>query len=171
MGSFQQGGVGQIFRGEIKAFVKPSRSSKDFRKLGRWISTVISGRQGHVTRIIHAYAVRQTRSKEVGSVYQQHLRYMQRNGIGGSPRDLFFADLLNQLQVWRAQGERLILMMDANEHVLIGKYCRKLVDESIGLREITKDIVGSLCPNTHGMGSIPIDGVWATTDITVTNVK
>ena len=171
LGAFQQGGVGQIYRGEIKNFVIKNKSSKDFRHLGRWISTVISGRKGHNTRIIHAYAVRPNRSKEIGSVYQQHLRYMQRNGFTGSPRDLFVSDLLNQLQVWRAQGDRLILMMDANEHVLTGKFCRRLIDDSIGLREITKDVVGSLCPNTHGMGSIPIDGVWATSDITVTSVK
>jgi hypothetical protein len=48
---------------------------------------------------------------------------------------------------------------------------RALTQESIGLREITKDHLESLCPNTHASGSEQIDGGWATTDITITAVK
>ena len=36
------------------------------------------------------------------------------------------------------------------------------------LREITQDFLGSVCPFTHASGSQPIDGVWATEDITIT---
>ena len=79
--------------------------------------------------------------------------------------------LLNQLRVWRGQGDRIILMMDANEHVLTGRLCRQLGEEGIGLREITKDHLGTLCPNTHSAGSMQIDRVWTTSDVTVTNVQ
>jgi hypothetical protein len=44
-------------------------------------------------------------------------------------------------------------MMDINCHVLTGRLSRALTQESIGLREITKDHLGSLCPNTHASGS------------------
>eukprot|EP00956_Cyclotella_meneghiniana_P013588 scaffold19721_cov38-Cyclotella_meneghiniana.AAC.6 len=171
IGVHQMGGVGQIIRGELLGFHKRKSLSKDFRNLGRWVSTVFSGCQGHTTRVIQAYRVRSVRSREMGSMEQQHIRYMQKNGLHGNPTDMFDSDLLNQLQVWRANGERLILMMDANEHVLTGKLCRRLSDASIGLREVTKDRLGSLCPNTHASGSIPIDGVWATPDVEVVNVK
>eukprot|EP00956_Cyclotella_meneghiniana_P008543 scaffold11579_cov40-Cyclotella_meneghiniana.AAC.8 len=129
IGVHQMGGVGQIIRGELLGFHKRKSMSKDFRNLGRWVSTVYSGCQGHVTY----------------------------TGVQG--------------QVWRANGDRLILMMDANEHVLTGKLCWRLADASIGLREVTKDRLGSLCPNTHSSRSIPIDGVWATPDVDVVNVK
>ena len=65
----------------------------------------------------------------------------------------------------------MILMMDANDHVLTGRLCRQLTQDSIGLQEITKDHIGELCPKMHIRGSRPIDGVWATPDITVTGVK
>jgi hypothetical protein len=55
--------------------------------------------------------------------------------------------------------------------VLIGLLSRSLTQDSINLREITKSFLGELCPYTHSRGSIPIDGVWATEDITVTAVK
>jgi hypothetical protein len=111
-------------------------------------------------------------SLELGSVCQQHVRYIQLNGLGSiSPRELFEDDLCWQLQVWRALGDRIILMMDANCHVLTGRLSRALTHPSIGLREITKDFLGSLCPNTHARGSEQIDGVWTTSDITITAVK
>jgi hypothetical protein len=99
------------------------------------------------------------------------LRYIQIEGFEVSPRELFEQDFLWQLQVWRASGDRIILMMDANEHVLSGKLCRQLTRDGIDLREITKDVLGELCPHTHSRGRRPIDGVWATPDITVTGVK
>ena len=61
--------------------------------------------------------------------------------------------------------------MDANCHDLTGRLSRALTHPSIGLHEITKDFLGSLCPNTHARGSEQIDGVWTTSDITSTAVK
>ena len=49
-----------------------------------------------------------------------------------TPRDLFESDLCWQLQVWRALGDRIILMMDANCNVLTGRLGRMLTQESIG---------------------------------------
>jgi hypothetical protein len=166
----QQGGVGMILVGDILPFYKPG--SKDFRRLGQWDSSIISGKQKHVTRVVHGYGVLPQPSEEIGSVYQQHIRYIQSELIEEiSPRELFESDFIWQLQVWRSQGEHLIVMMDANTHVLTGRLCRALAHESIGLREATKDVLGYLCPNTHIRGSQPIDGIWTTPDITVTAVK
>jgi hypothetical protein len=166
----QQGGVGMILLGDILPFYKPG--SKDFRRLGRWDSSIISGKQKHLTRVVHGYGVLPRPSEEIGSVYQQHVRYIQSKLIEEiSPRELFESDFIWQLQVWRSQGERLIVMMDANTHVLTGRLCPAMAHESIVLREATKDVLGYLCPNTHIRGSQPIDGIWTTPDITVTAVK
>lgn len=163
----QQGGVGTIVLGELITYYK--KGANDFRHLGRWTSFLLQSVQGHRTRIVQAYAVRPQRSEQFGSVYQQHLRYLQTNGFDVHPRELFESDLLWQLKIWLALGDRVILMMDCNSHVLTGQLGRALF--KLGLREITKDFVGELCPNTHISGSEHIDGVWATTDITVTAVK
>ena len=164
----QQGGVGTLVLGELISYYK--KGSNDFRNLGRWTSFLLQSVQGHRTRVVQAYAVRSQRSQEEGSVYQQHLRYLQNNGFDTvTPRALFESDLLWQLQVWIALGDRIILMMDINCHVLTGRFSRALADN--GLREITKDFLGELCPNTHSSGSEHIDGVWTTSDITVTAVK
>jgi hypothetical protein len=89
---------------------------------------------------------------------------MQYNGLDYvSPRELFESDILWQLQIWLALGDRIILMMDCNSHVLTGRLGRSLA--KLGLREITKDFVGELCPNTFSSGSEHIDGVWATSMI------
>ena len=166
----QQGGVATIVLGEMLNYYK--RGTKDFRNLGRWDSFLIQSVDGHRTRVVQGYGVLARFSEELGSVCQQHIRYIQHNNLGNiAPRDLFEDDLCWQLRVWRALGDRIILMMDANCHVLTGRLSRALTHPSIGLREITKDILGSLCPHTHIRGSEQIDGVWTTSDITVTAVK
>jgi hypothetical protein len=75
----------------------------------------------------------------------------------------------------RGRGEHLAInyINDGCQYcnVLIGRLSRALTQESIGLREITKDHLGSLCPNTHASGSEQIDGIWVTSDITITAVK
>lgn len=68
-------------------------------------------------------------------------------------------------------GDQIILMMDINSHILTGKLSHALMQESIGLREITKDYLGHLCPNTHASGSEQINGIWATSDIMITAIK
>ena len=91
--------------------------------------------------MVQGYGVLARFSEELGSVCQQHIRYIQHNNLGNiAPRDLFEDDLCWQLRVWRALGDRIILMMDANCHVLTGRLSRALTHPSIGLREITKDI-------------------------------
>jgi len=108
--------------------------------------------------------------KDLSAVGYQHVRYIQHSGLGKvTPRELFESDLLWQLEMWKAAGDRIILMMDINCHVLTGKLSRAL--NSIGLQEVTKDILGGLCPNTHANGSKQIDGIWITPNITITAIK
>ena len=80
-GIHQQGGVGFIARGGILQYFK--KGMEDFRHLGRWDSVLISRDQYHRTQVVHVYGVRPERSENVGSVYQQHVRYMQEHNIVG----------------------------------------------------------------------------------------
>jgi hypothetical protein len=100
----QQGGVATIVLGKLLNYYK--KGKKNFRNLGRWDSFILQSVDGHRTRVVQAYAVQAVRSKRVGSVDQQHVRYIQRNGFGSiTPRELFERDLFWQLQVWRALWE------------------------------------------------------------------
>lgn len=83
---------------------------------------------------------------------------------------MFESDILWQLKVWRAMGDRFILMMDINFHVLTGRLSQALTHDSIGLRKITKHL-GVLCPNMHASGYEQKDGVLVTSDISIPAVK
>ena len=82
---------------------------------------------------------------------------------------LFCNDLIWQMQVWHQQGDRLILMMGANEHMITGEFCKRLTMEETGLEleEISHKAWGKTEPNTRADGSIHIDGVWASKSLEI----
>ncbi|KAL7484399.1 LOW QUALITY PROTEIN: hypothetical protein ACHAW6_010032 [Cyclotella cf. meneghiniana] len=166
----QQGGIATMAFGELLNYYK--KGSKDFCHLGRWRSFILQSIRGHRMRIVQDYGVRSSHSMILGLVDQQHHHYIQLNGLVNiTPRQLFESDLIWQLQMWRSMEDRIILLMDINCHVLTGQLSCALTGEGVKLREITKDHLDFLCPNTHASGSKQIDGVWATPDITITSVK
>ncbi len=80
----------------------------------------------------------------------------------------FWEDLVHQLQKWRADGDRLIVCLDANEDIYrksIGKTLT-LVD-GLAMREVVGEFTGKRIGPTHFHGKKPIDGIWATSDIQV----
>jgi len=66
-------------------------------------------------------------------------------------------DFLAQLQVWQRQGDRLLIFMDMNEHVLRRTVARYLL--KMGLVEATHQHWGTEEPHTFIGGVDPIDGV------------
>ncbi len=52
------------------------------------------------------------------TVYKQQERFIQTNGMRTNLKTMFRDDLLAVLRRWRAAGHQVILMIDANEHVL-----------------------------------------------------
>ena len=56
------------------------------------------------------------------------------------PRRIFHDDFLKQLTQWREQGDRLIVCMDANEHI----YKKSMGKSLTGSQSlVTKEVVGS----------------------------
>ena len=160
----QYGGTGLLSIGGILQYTK--RHGKDFRGLGRWCWYTLEGSPEYRTRVLTAYHVGQRARAGEETVYQQHLRYMEEHDIGGEPYDMFCADLLHQLQVWRHQGDKIILQMDANEHVLEGPFTSALREE-VGLEEISHRAWRGTPPHTFIDGSQPIDGVWASPELDI----
>ena len=111
----------------------------------------------HKTRVVIAYSVGKTKPQGLTTNYQQALCYTQNNDMDTNPRRMFEEDLQDTLRVWRTQGERLLIFMDANEHILTGKFMSKLMnDQCLNLREETHHHWGDVPPNSFVYGKNPI---------------
>jgi hypothetical protein len=164
----QPGGTGMVCRYEFLQYAR--KPSNDFRGLGRWCSWPIYCNPTHSTRVVVAYRTGSGKSKGLRTIYQQQIRYMQLHNITGTPQQLFDKDLLHQCKLWRKSGERIILLLDANEHVLTGKFNRQISRTGLDLEEFTHKCWGAHQPYTHINGSIPIDGGYKSPEIEVLNV-
>jgi hypothetical protein len=168
-GKYQSGGTGMIFLDELIPY--STHGGNDPRKLGRWCSYILSGRDGANCRIVTAYAVGNNKSQSGGSAYQQQVRYVQENDIDMSPKQLFESDFTGQIKRWRSSGEKIIVMMDMNEHANDGSLARKLSSEEIGLVNTTQCLYSSQPHHTFAEGSTPIDAIWHTPDVDITSLR
>ena len=166
----QQGGTGLLANNEICQYMLGSGT--DHRNLGRW-SWMTLGSPKHRTRVLSIYCVGKGVTKGLGRVCQQHLRHIQTHSLNTSPYQLFKQDLRLQLTEWVNQGDRLIIMMDANEHVLNGELGKMLRSPEVGLdlEEISHKAWGGREINTYIDGSRPIDGVWASRSLEIGGFK
>ncbi|KAL3806180.1 hypothetical protein ACHAXA_008049 [Cyclostephanos tholiformis] len=115
--------------------------------------------------------------------HRQNLRHKaNRNGFGqmfnGGEMELraiasnngHELDLLRRMKQWRTDGKRLILCLDANENIYRGELGRQLTEmDGLGMKEVVGDFTARQLGATYFRGSEPIDGIWATGNITVTN--
>ena len=69
---------------------------------------------------------------------------------------------------WIANGERLIIFMDFNEHVLSGKLPQLL--QQAGLIEVSNTRWGETEHKTYARGSKPIDGIYISQELEVTSI-
>jgi hypothetical protein len=92
---------------------------------------------------------------------------MSCHGLLGNPRELFQANILAAITRWIESGDRIILFIDMNEHILTGNLPREL--SSLGLQEATHKHWEDLEPRTFVYGNgMPINGVYHTPDLTIT---
>jgi hypothetical protein len=95
---------------------------------------------------------------------------MQKKDCTSCPREKFREQLIAQLKQWREQGDRLIVCLDANKDIHRKAIGKELTDtEGLALREVVGEFTNKKIGPTCFRGSKPIDGVWATLDITVAN--
>jgi hypothetical protein len=69
---------------------------------------------------------------------------------------------------WRENGDKLIVCLDANENIY-KKSIRKALTDANGLAlvEVVGKFTGQPVGPTYFRGSTPIDGIWASSDVTV----
>ena len=91
----------------------------DTTGLGWWCWQSFDLLRGGTTRVITAYqlVLQQDITRE-GAGYQQQWRFFIKHGESICPWEAWKWDLLQQLWVWQGRRESLILMADANKHVV-----------------------------------------------------
>jgi hypothetical protein len=86
-------------------------------------------------------------------------------GLNFNPIDLFDHDLSKQVKGWQGKGERIILMMDLNNHPMRNKLYTKLKEHD--MTEFTHKCWGPKEPYTHHSGKSPIDGGYKTSEVEI----
>ena len=149
----------------------PEASGRDDLGLGRWTYMLFRGTNNTVTRVICGYSPCANKKKDSGTVYQQHCRHLiNKLGDNTCPRSRFWEGLLCQMRQWCRAGERLILCLDANKNIYLGKLGRELMDlHGLGMKEVMGEFTTRRLGATYFRGSTPIDAVWATSDVAVVN--
>jgi len=170
----QEGGVGLLMIGPIIENLNSIQTGKDESGLGRWTTMTLQG-DNITTRIVCGYNPCKSNSRGGQSCrtsYAQHRRYLinTRKDTTTCPRTLFREELIHQLTKWRQEGDRLIVCMDANDHIYKGLIGQSLTNEAgLGMKEVIKEFTGEELGPTFFRGRIPIDGIWTTTDVQIAN--
>ena len=110
-------------------------TGKDPSGLGRWCWLRL-GQPQCSTRIVVAYQACNTRKTAHCATMAQQRRYWISKGDRRSPRAIFCEQFLAQLRIWRSEGEKLLVLMDANEDMQRGKLARELTGEELKMVDV-----------------------------------
>jgi len=124
------------------------------------------------TRIICGYNLCRSNRQDNGTSYSQQRRYQiwQQQDHITCPRVKFREDLGKLLKEWRAAGDKLIVCLDANENIYTQALRKLFINpEGLGMIEAEGRYTGKKIGPTYFRGQLPIDGIWTTPDMTVSN--
>jgi hypothetical protein len=110
------------------------------------------------------------RNLDSSTTYQQHRRYFRVRNGDQCPRAIFKNDLISMLTKWKEEGDRIIVSLDANEHIYKKSIGKALTDrEGLAMKEVVGEFTQKQIGTTYFRGSEPIGRVWATSGVTVCN--
>ena len=138
--------------------------------LGRWSWIRIKGNNNLVTTIISAYLPCIPRKQSLLSTYAQQSRYWAIRGINICAKKKCRNDLLQFIKNRKQEGENIILMVDGNESMRIGKLASALREDSVGMRDPIRSRIGSKKFPTWFRGNDQIDAIWISENITATKI-
>ena len=165
----QEGGCGLLLFGPLVAQYDFESSGKDETGMGRWSVMTFRGSGDITTRMVCGYMPNYVKKKQSNSSYQQQRRHLlNKFNDCTCPRTRLRNDLFNQLKKWRDDGDRIILGMDANEHIY-KKGLGKMVVDQLGMVEVVGEFTGKKIGATYfrNQSNKPIDAIWATPDVVV----
>ena len=169
----QHGGVSLATFDRLSQFVMESGS--DPHGLGRWVWMKISS-GSLVTIVVVAYlpckskAAATSAKQRRETVYNQQGRYFRSIGDVRCPRAIFVDHIGQQLAQWKQQGYQILLFADANSNVYDGILAVELQREEIRMVDVCEAALGHKSPNSHASGTLPITGVFATSDLAAQHV-
>ena len=98
-------------------------SNVDFWGLGQWCSFVVWLSLTHKTWVVVAYSPGKGKPQGLSTVDQHTLTYLQKKDMYGvNPRRLFDLDSHAVLRMLKSKGKRLLVVMDLNKYIIIGKF-------------------------------------------------
>ena len=164
-----EGGTAMLLYGPLIQQLDLSESTKDEVGLGRWVVMTVQGNDGFRTRFVCGYNPCGSSRLDSGTVYAQHKRFFRvHKDCNTCPRIKFKEDLINMLTKWREQGDRLVVCLDANEDIYKKSIGKTLTSpEGLNMKEVVGDHTGKRIGPTFSRGTKPIDGVWATSDVSI----
>jgi hypothetical protein len=167
-----EGGTGIVAYGELASLLRSDLSGMDSTGLARWSYMTFSGKEGHMTTIVVGYNPCKNPPLHIHSSYQLHRAYLTiAKKDNTCPRKQFEQDLIHLLTTWRQEGRRLVVCLDANDHVYCSRLGRALVSTpELDLRESMLSHTGNELTATYFRGSRPIDAIWTTPDIEIRNI-
>jgi hypothetical protein len=95
-------------------------SGEDPSGLAQWACHCYQGKHGISLRVVSAYRPNGPGTGGGYTVFAQHVRYLSDNNDIRDPRSAFIEDLETQLQSWIAQGDQIVVGIDANDDLRNG---------------------------------------------------
>ena len=169
IGRKQEGGTSMLMFGPLTEYLDMSEGGKDESGLGRWVVMTLRGSDDIITRVVCGYNPCGNDKPESSTVYQQHRRYfINKENSLRCPRVRFREDLIELLTRWRSEGNKLIVCLDANENIYRKSLGKALSNsDTLAMKEVVGSFTGKQIGPTHFRGTKPIDGIWATSDISI----
>ena len=133
----------------------------DKKGLGRWSATRFAGKYGKGVRVVSAYRPNPASQGEL-TVFAQHSARLAELDDDREPLHAFADDFDAALESWREAGDTIIVGMDLN-----GDVREKETEEFFAqhsMREVLIERHGHHGPETYADGSVPIDGIFATSN-------
>jgi hypothetical protein len=116
-----------------------------------------------------AYQVGQAWQRGLHTIYQQHVRYIQAHGLTCTPRELLQEDILSTISCWIEHGDRILIFIDMNEHILTGHLAKAF--QRLGLLEATHLNWKGSKPQTFVFGKgEPINGMYHSPELEITSI-
>ncbi len=170
IGRVQEGGTSLLLFGALTEQLAHDEPRKDETNLSCWSVMTLKG-DGVQTRVVCGYNPCYNKNLDSSTSYQQHCRYfITKKGNLTCPRTKFREDLVAQLKKWHKEGDLVVVCLDANKHIYKKSIGRALTNiKGLAMQEV----VGAFTHQPVGpmlfQGLKPINGVWATSDISVCN--
>ena len=157
------GGTAIVIQGETA--LRKIKNNNDNKRLGRWSSTMIRGKDGMNLRFVAVYVpcIAQTYGEK--KVYCQQQKALLSMGIKRQVMDTFWKDFWTQIDEWLDKGDNLIIGGDWNHDVRKDDFLQDFKNRNLIPAVINKHGING--PETYNRGRSPIDEIFVSSTMVV----